>query len=961
MYTSAERPRAARWPVTMAVAMLATAVSIVLPGTGASADPNLSGPTFPTSLTVRGSVEQIYVLNAGPGEAIRIDGVVEATANSEGAKLLRDVEPGDHTVQVGSNAPEIVSVDAPSVAEGTRFDTAGRNMATDALGDPVDGYLETADGTLLGYRVELPDVRPASGSYDVAVLYSGYRAGLRPAEDWEDALFTDLTALGYAVVGVNMRGSGCSGGAFDVMEPLVGRDGYDVIETIAEQDWSEEIAMVGASWLGLSQLFVAQHRPPSLDAIAPGAAVTDFYRDVAYPGGVPAEGFLLDWWGPGRDVTNQFEGGYTGDRALPLVDEHGTPTTCALNQALRHDNRNMVDDFSAPENATYNDYWRDRTVDVSQIEVPTLLVNSWHDEQTGSRAAVAFDQIPSSVPKRMIAVPAMHGAYTGVPEVWAEVETFLDVYLDPTPTKTADYEDRSAVEVMLENDRYLHRDRFDPAADPASQTFVLGDNLESEREAAATSSFFYTPGSGAFYGAVNHDGSSFVSDVLDEQLVMAGSGSVDLRILAESADVDLEVSLVDVRPDGQEMLVQSGWLRASHRSEVDESGADQPVGNALRPYHDHTAAARQDLVVGQWNELRVELLPFAHVFRPGSRIKLVVDAPGGSGQQWWAVTAAPQPHTHVTIGHSAEQPSEALLPVIANPVVKNGQGQLASPSASLADCVLPPFANMGTAIVAAWWHPCRATPTIESITADHITVTDGNLVSITSQSVGAPWNVAVLHGPRLLSSGAITDSALVLATGTNSFRAPPGTHHYTLSFANSGGVEVHETVEIDVPGFDQDVLTLPQQPTTNPVVSWSSPGDHWWVSIDGLPANGSQPVTDDHVAIDASLLTPGTHTVQLTTCTTVTCDSEHGPTSPIAGTVTYHTAPAAAVTGIRNQSSLIATITPASGPPMRVYSPYGGVVWSLDHTNGATVAAGDRLARVLLDGETRESMQIIVG
>ena len=43
--------------------------------------------------------------------------------------------------------------------------------------------------------------------------------------------------MGFAVVDVNMRGTGCSGGAFDFFEPLQSLDGYDVIETIARQPW----------------------------------------------------------------------------------------------------------------------------------------------------------------------------------------------------------------------------------------------------------------------------------------------------------------------------------------------------------------------------------------------------------------------------------------------------------------------------------------------------------------------------------------------------------------------------------------------------------------------------------------------------------------------------------------------------------------------------------------------------
>ena len=37
--------------------------------------------------------------------------------------------------------------------------------------------------------------------------------------------------MGFAVVDVNMRGTGCSGGAFDFFEPLQSLDGYDIVET----------------------------------------------------------------------------------------------------------------------------------------------------------------------------------------------------------------------------------------------------------------------------------------------------------------------------------------------------------------------------------------------------------------------------------------------------------------------------------------------------------------------------------------------------------------------------------------------------------------------------------------------------------------------------------------------------------------------------------------------------------
>jgi uncharacterized protein len=64
----------------------------------------------------------------------------------------------------------------------------------------------------------------------------------------------------------------------------------------------------------------------------------------------------------------------------------------------------------------------------------------------------------------------------------------------------------------------------------------------------------------------NQDNVTFTTEPLEEDTIIAGSGSIDLWIEAESTDVDLEVLLSEIRPDGQEQLVQSGWLRASHRA-----------------------------------------------------------------------------------------------------------------------------------------------------------------------------------------------------------------------------------------------------------------------------------------------------------------------------------------------------------------------------------------------------------
>ncbi|MGF2075669.1 CocE/NonD family hydrolase C-terminal non-catalytic domain-containing protein, partial [Enterococcus casseliflavus] len=84
---------------------------------------------------------------------------------------------------------------------------------------------------------------------------------------------------------------------------------------------------------------------------------------------------------------------------------------------------------------------------------------------------------------------------------------------------------------------------------------------------------------------------------------------------------DLEVVLSEVRPDGQEMLVQTGRLRASYR-------ALEPESTELLPLH-LGREADVTLLPGGWTKVRVLIPAFGHVFRAGSSIRLAVNTPGG--------------------------------------------------------------------------------------------------------------------------------------------------------------------------------------------------------------------------------------------------------------------------------------------------------------------------------------------
>src|SRR6185312_9531055 len=58
---------------------------------------------------------------------------------------------------------------------------------------------------------------------------------------------------------------------------------------------------------------------------------------------------------------------------------------------------------------------------------------------------------------------------------------------------------------------------------------------------------------------------SYMTTPLASDVMVVGAGSLQAWISASVRDVDLQVTVSEVRPDGNETFVQSGWVRASER------------------------------------------------------------------------------------------------------------------------------------------------------------------------------------------------------------------------------------------------------------------------------------------------------------------------------------------------------------------------------------------------------------
>ena len=236
---------------------------------------------------------------------------------------------------------------------------------------------------------------------------------------------------------MNIRGTGCSGGAFNFFENLQSLDGYDAIETVAAQPWSTgRVGMVGISYAGISQLFVARSQPPHLAAITPVSVIDDTWRGTLYPGGIFNDGFALSW------ATERVEQNkWPNPNAPGWVKQriNNGDTACLRNMDLRGQNVDQLGEierhpyFSSLDPKYTYDFPGGATSlapaeFVNRIKAPVLIAGAWQDEQTGGHWANLLDKFSPSTRVRAVGQNGVHIEQLD-PSVLAETLDFLQIYV----------------------------------------------------------------------------------------------------------------------------------------------------------------------------------------------------------------------------------------------------------------------------------------------------------------------------------------------------------------------------------------------------------------------------------------------------------------------------------------------------------------------------------------------------
>ena len=567
--------------------------------------------------------------------------------------------------------------------------------------------MTTRDGVTLYADVWHPD---APGTFPVLLSRTPY--GKESAAQNPNGSNAFFARFGYVTVMQDCRGRFASEGDYNPLFQEV-TDGYDAVEWAARLQWANgRVGTCGQSYLGATQYAITGNdpMPPSLQAMAPVSASSDFHQSWVYhTGGASMWGWLVPY--------AIFKGRNTLERVgrqdlLAKLDEYVDPATNfsmpLKNGWFRHRPINDWIDLlkeTAPYFADYirevNDgpFWQPINLNVQapHVSVPILHISSWYDiflegALNGFQSIRSTSRFPQARANQKLVIGP-----------WAHLFPFVV----PTTGGTGDIDFGPEALIDLHElqlrwfDYWLKDVEAGIMDEPPVSVFTMGENrwegFESWPPPKARSVRWFLHSSGAANTATG-DGTlsttppsdeapdrfqydpdnpvptlggnnlSIPLGVKDQRPVeerndvlvytaeaqvtpMQVTGPVTVELLASTSalDTDFTAKLVDVHPDGYAQNLADGIIRTRYRDSASEPKLNVPG----TPYR---------YVIDLWAT--------SHVFLPAHRVRLEVsssnfprfDANSNTGEAFGA--GADAAIAHQMVFHHASMESFIVFPVM---------------------------------------------------------------------------------------------------------------------------------------------------------------------------------------------------------------------------------------------------------------------------------------------------------
>ena len=468
----------------------------------------------------------------------------------------------------------------------------------------ADLVIPLRDGVKLVGDVIYPagrDGRRAPGRFPVLLSQNPYSCETSASS----LAFTENGALGgtyyadrgYILAVVCVRGTGRSGGDFDLFGPVQQQDGVELVRWARRLGGSNgTIGLFGCSYQAVSQLFTAAALPPGsgVKAMLPACTGAELYRETGFSGGVPTQttinyfkslGYLM---GP--------RAGAWGAAQAQLIQSGG--------------------------DAAYDTAWsKARTPgafaqQIARSGIPTLLWSGYQDVQAlGSQELYTYLQNahfhrpvygqlkpgqPTTPRYQVIVGPGGHGEDIDPAVAIKWYDTWLKGKRTGMERTTAPMH-----LYQLGTGKYVDTAAFPPVRDYTS--YHLGKGIHR---------IIYSPSSSL----------SFTTKPFKRGLTLAGPISADLVASTTGKNLQLVTTLYDVAPDGTATKLTTGNLIGSLRTLDPTRTWYDRHGAVIRPYP--TYAADRYLTPNRPYSLAIPLSPRLIRLAPDHSLRLTITTQG---------------------------------------------------------------------------------------------------------------------------------------------------------------------------------------------------------------------------------------------------------------------------------------------------------------------------------------------
>ena len=556
--------------------------------------------------------------------------------------------------------------------------------------------MKTRDGVTLYADIYRPK---AAEQFPVILMRTPYDKSV----DWAVAPVFRIVPRGYVVIIQDVRGRYTSEGDWYPFKHEQA-DGYDAVEWAAALPYSNgKVGMMGASYVGATQMLAAIAQPPHLAAIAPNMTASNYHDGWTYQSGAFEQWFDENWTSQLAQNTlqrliDQNTDARLGVPVLPLsrypVFNFGQ---LAAEGALTEELAPYFEDWLA--HPDYDEYWKQWSIEAhfSKIAVPMLQVGAWYDifnagtlrnymgaKKFGATEAARTQQHllieiggHSGFGRRIGDVDfgphAIENEYTNVILDWYDF-LFKGVQNEFAAEKPVKLFVMGANEYRQESDwpppearltkYFLHSGgkansvrgdgtlsasaaKTEPADayvyNPANPVPTIGGPLCCDAE-------HIEPGPRDQRPAESRDDVLVYSlGPLKEDLEVTGPVTADLFVKSSAVDTDFTGKLVDVAPDGFAQDMTEGILRMRYRNSPERAEFMNP---------------------GQIYEITVDLWATSNVFMKGHTLRLEISSSNfprfdrnmNTGED--VRFARSYVSATNTVLHDAQHPSAVVLPLI---------------------------------------------------------------------------------------------------------------------------------------------------------------------------------------------------------------------------------------------------------------------------------------------------------